>query len=1126
MQPRLGDSRTRTESSRALHVAWQSPKLMLSLLGILLLFQGLAPAQVREVRRVLILNELGLWSPGVSAINKEIFAALEKSPYQIEFYSEDLDTSLFPDEASQREARDWYFRRYRNRKLDLIIAIGPSPIKFMSESHQSFSPGTPIVFWGSTEEFAEPPRLDSTFTGVWGVAQPDKTLEAALQLQPHTKHVVVVGGVAPYDRYLEGLVKQRFQKYGSKLNFTYLTDLAMPDLLERLKHLQSHTIVYHTSVMEDAAGNHFIDAVQAVPMLARAANAPIFTVDDVDVGTGAVGGYVFSFTLAGQTAAGMAIRILNGEKPQDIAIVRGANTYLFDWRALKRWGLMERDLPPGSVVLNRQLTMWEAYKAYIISGISLILAEALLIFGLLWQRTRRRAAETELAITYDRLRMAVEAGRSVGWDWDIKSGRDRWFGDLETVFGIPTDSYSGHVDDFRRKIYPEDRELVWQAVADARKNRTPYIAEFRVVRTDGTVRWITARGKFYYSPNGDSERMLGMAVDITDRKLAEEALRGSEQRLRLAVQAGKMYAYEWDAATDTIVRSDEFADILGTDQPAHTSRRELIVQVYPDDREQLAAEFTKVTPESPYSQVQYRLLRPDGNVLWLERRARAFYDDEGKLQHIVGVVADITDRKQAEHKLRESEDRLAGIVGSAMDAIIAVDEEQQVVLFNAAAEKMFGCSQSEAVGTIVDRFIPQSFRSENGAHIRRFGESGVTTRAMGTLGALWALRKNGEGFPIEASISHVESDGRKLFTVIIRDITERRLAEQAVHESEERFRLVANTAPVMIWMSGTDKLCNYFNQPWLDFTGRSIEAELGNGWAELVHPLDFQACLDTYQAAFDRREHFEMQYRLRRHDGEYRWLLDIGVPRFDSGGSFAGYIGSCIDVTDRKLAEEAMADIGRRLIDAHEEERTWIGRELHDDINQRLALAVIELERWGHSKSEVELHEHIGHVKQRLSDLGKDVQALSHRLHSSKLDYLGLTVAANSFCREFSEQQKVEIDFTHKDMPSRVSKEISLCLFRILQEALQNAVKYSGVRHFSVKFEGTPAEIQLTVSDHGIGFDPHNAFSGRGLGLISMRERVQLVKGELSVTSRPAGGTTVFARVPFNAEERRTSLAG
>jgi PAS domain S-box-containing protein len=375
---------------------------------------------------------------------------------------------------------------------------------------------------------------------------------------------------------------------------------------------------------------------------------------------------------------------------------------------------------------------------------------------------------------------------------------------------------------------------------------------------------------------------------------------------------------------------------------------------------------------------------------------------------------------------------------------------------------------------------------------------------------------------------HYASNGDpKEMVGLAADITARKLAESKLRESEERFRLVANTAPVMIWMSGPDKLFNYFNQPWLDFTGRPLEAELGNGWAELVHPEDFQRCLGTYQGAFSRHEGFEMQYRLRRHDREYRWLFDAGVPRFESDGSFAGYIGSCIDVTERKLAEEAMAEIGRRLIEAHEEERTRIGRELHDDINQRLALAAIELEQWTreHSHSEVDIREHIGHVKQRLFDLGKDIQALSHRLHSSKLAYLGLTVAANSFCRELSEQQKVEIDFTRKDVPNEVPKEISLCLFRILQEALQNAVKYSGVGHFTVKLEGAPAEIQLTVSDRGAGFDQQTALGGRGLGLISMRERIHLVKGELSVTSQPAGGTTIYARVPFKADEYRTSLA-
>src|SRR4029453_15789662 len=139
---------------------------------------------------------------------------------------------------------------------------------------------------------------------------------------------------------------------------------------------------------------------------------------------------------------------------------------------------------------------------------------------------------------------------------------------------------------------------------------------------------------------------------------------------------------------------------------------------------------------------------------------------------------------------------------------------------------------------------------------------------------------------------------------VSRDITERKIAEEELRESEARFRTVANAAPVMIWMSGPDKLCTFFNKGWLDFTGRTLEQELGNGWAEGVHREDLDRCLDVYQNSFKARESFSMEYRLRRSDGEYRWVLDSGTPRFASDGAFIGYIGSCIDLTERKTAEE------------------------------------------------------------------------------------------------------------------------------------------------------------------------------------------------------------------------------
>jgi signal transduction histidine kinase len=270
-----------------------------------------------------------------------------------------------------------------------------------------------------------------------------------------------------------------------------------------------------------------------------------------------------------------------------------------------------------------------------------------------------------------------------------------------------------------------------------------------------------------------------------------------------------------------------------------------------------------------------------------------------------------------------------------------------------------------------------------------------------------------------------------------------------------------------------------------------------------------------------------MQYRLRRHDGQYRWVFDIGVPRFNWDGSFAGFIGSCIDVTDRKLAEEALADMGRRLIEAHEEERTWIARELHDDINQRIAVLVNEADMLEESlpESMVELHDQVRQARQRLSELAGDIQSLSHRLHSSKLDYLGIAAAASSFCKEFSAQQKVEIDFSHAGIPRSVPKEIALCLFRILQESLQNAVKHSGVRQFRVELRRTATQIHLTVKDMGVGFDQEDAKNRHGLGLISMRERLQLVKGELFIKSERGGGTTIYARIPFKEKEYDVSLA-
>src|SRR5271169_34951 len=236
-------------------------------------------------------------------------------------------------------------------------------------------------------------------------------------------------------------------------------------------------------------------------------------------------------------------------------------------------------------------------------------------------------------------------------------------------------------------------------------------------------------------------------------------------------------------------------------------------------------------------------------------------------------------------------------------------------------------------------------------------------------------------------------------------------------------------------------------------------------------------------------------------------------------------IGMVTDVTDRKRAEEALASVSRRLIEAQEQERTRIARELHDDIGQRLALLIIELEQLRQVSPDlsVEVCSRIAALQMRTTEIASDVQSLSHELHSSKLEYLGIAAAMTAFCREVSDQQNVEVVFAHDEVPRTLPQEISLCLFRVLQEALQNALKHSGVRRFDVELRNSSNEIQLTVRDSGSGFDAEAALKTHGLGLISMAERVKLVGGRLSVDSQPHRGTTIRASVPLSKAARASA---
>jgi PAS domain S-box-containing protein len=270
-------------------------------------------------------------------------------------------------------------------------------------------------------------------------------------------------------------------------------------------------------------------------------------------------------------------------------------------------------------------------------------------------------------------------------------------------------------------------------------------------------------------------------------------------------------------------------------------------------------------------------------------------------------------RRQAERALRLSEERNQLIVETALDAVVTINLHGKITGWNTQAEKMFGWTRGDAMGReLADLIIPEPLRATHREGMARYVKTGAA-RVLNKRIELAGLHRSGSEFPVELAITPIGFGDELMFSAFIRDITGRNRAEAALRESEQRFRTTANAAPVMIWMSGPDKRCTWFNQRWLDFVGREMEQEIGDGWCDNVHPADFDRTLDTYHAAFDARRPYEMEFRLQRDDGAWRWLLERGTPHFGPQGEFVGFIGTCIDITEHRETVEQLRESRARF---------------------------------------------------------------------------------------------------------------------------------------------------------------------------------------------------------------------
>jgi PAS domain S-box-containing protein len=369
----------------------------------------------------------------------------------------------------------------------------------------------------------------------------------------------------------------------------------------------------------------------------------------------------------------------------------------------------------------------------------------------------------------------------------------------------------------------------------------------------------------------------------------------------------------------------------------------------------------------------------------------------------------------------------------------------------------------------------------------------------------------------------------RLFVEMIGSAIARTRAEEARRESEDKLRLILDSTAEAIYGSDLDGRCTFCNQACLRALGyEQVDELLGRD----MHPLIHKTCGDGTTLPVEECRLFRAtRTGIAAHvDDEMLWRANGTSfpaeywchPQW-RGQEVVGVVVAFVDITRRKLADAALASVSGKLIEAQEQERSRIARELHDDIGQRLALLAISLAQLQQPfPDSSELSRRISELQNHTSEIATDVQSLSHDLHSSRLQYLGIVAALRGFCQEFSEQQKVKVDFKSYDLPIPLPPDTSLCFFRVLQEALHNSAKHSGVRHFEVRLWGTPNEIHLTVGDSGAGFDIEAAKASRGLGLISMEERVKLLKGTLAIESQLQRGTTIHASVPFRSNIKPT----
>ncbi len=463
----------------------------------------------------------------------------------------------------------------------------------------------------------------------------------------------------------------------------------------------------------------------------------------------------------------------------------------------------------------------------------------------------------------------------------------------------------------------------------------------------------------------------------------------------------------------------------------------------------------------------------------------------------------------------ENQEHYRDLVENSLDLMCTHDLNGLILTVNLAAARTLGYEPAELVNRNIREFLSPRSHPEFAAFLLALPEQRVAK------GYLRLLTKTGET-RIWSFTSTLRTEGGqdRFVRGVAHDVTEILQVQKALRKSEERSRQIVNASPVaMLVTHGIEQKNELVNDKFTALFGYSI-ADVPDvaQWWSLAYPDESSrdAIRTEWQARVtkaikNRSTIVPMEGKVRCKDGSYRFV------EFHLASLGETNLVSFVDLTDRKNAQHELERVGGRLLQAQEEERSRIARDLHDDICQQLALLAIDIDRFAEIPNEapIPVRDHIARLRKRASEITRDLRAMSHELHPSRLEMLGLKVALQGLCEEFGKLYKVKIAFVAEQLPAPVPEDISICLFRVAQEALRNGVKHSRATQFVVQLIGAPDAIHLLVRDDGVGFDPEITSNHSGLGLISIRERLTLVRGTIEIRSKPRGGTEIRCSAPL-----------